>query len=74
MQNMIQMVIFYKKSLKLSSDWGKPPDVIRLSYNSLLSATTKQCCELELELEKTRYFCRTRSRKNNLAELELELE
>ena len=35
---MIQVVIFYEKSQKLSSDWGKPPDVIRLSYNSLLSA------------------------------------
>ena len=65
---MIQMVIFYEKSQKLSSDWGKPPDVIRLSYNSLLSATTRQCSELELE--KTRYFCRARSRKNNFSELE----
>ena len=71
---MIQMIIFYEKSQKLSSDWGKPPDVIRLSYNSLLSATTRQCSELELELEKTRYFCRTSSRKNNFSELELELE
>ena len=67
---MIQMVIFYEKSQKLSSDWGKLTDVIRLSYNSLLSATTRQCCELELE--KTRYFCRTRCRKNNFADLELE--
>ena len=57
---MIQMVIFYEKSQKLSSDWGKPLDEIQLSYNSLLSATTRQCCVFELELEKTRYFCRTR--------------
>ena len=71
---MIQMVIFYEKSQKLSSNWGKPPVMIRLSYNSLLSATTRQCCELELELEKTRYFCQTRSRKNNFADLKLELE
>ena len=63
---MIQMVIFYEKSQKLSGDWGKPANVIRLSYNSLLSETTRQCCELE----KTRYFCRTRSRKNNFAKLE----
>ena len=48
---MIQMVIFYEKSQKLSSDWGKPLDEIRLSYNSLLSATTRPYCELELEFE-----------------------
>ena len=53
---MIQMVIFYEKSQKLSSDWGKPLDEIRLSYSNLLSATTRQCCGLEGELEKTRYF------------------
>ena len=69
---MFQMVIFYEKSQKLSSDWDKPPDVIRLSHNSLLSATTRQCCEPKFE--KTRYFCRTRSRKNEFADLELELE
>ena len=72
---MIQIVIFYEKRQKLSSDWGKPLDEIRLSNNSLLSATTRQCCGLELELEKTWYFCRTRSRKkNNFADLKLELE
>ena len=66
--SLIQMAIFYKELQKSSSDWAKPPAVIRLSYTSLLCMTTRQYCELE----KTRFFCRNRSRKNNFSELALE--
>ena len=54
---MIQVAIFYKKSQKKRQATGaKPSAVIRLSYNSLLSSTTRRCCELEHELKKLDTF------------------
>ena len=41
MRNVIQMVIFYKKSQKLSSDWGKPTDVIQLKLQQFAQRDDK---------------------------------
>ena len=66
---MIQMVIFYKKSQKLSSDWGKPLDEIQLSYNSLLSATQNSAADSNLNSKKLHNFAELA-----FADLKLELE
>ena len=66
---MIQMVIFYEKSQKLSSDWGKPLDEIQLSYNSLLSATQDSAADSNLNSKKLRIFAELA-----FADLKLELE
>ena len=67
---MTQIAIFYKKSQKPSSDWGKPPDVIRLRLHRFAQNDDKTV----LQTGNNSFFCRTRSRKNNFSELELERE